>query len=418
MKNCTNIPTTISGPINVVRMEGIIFGIKKVIYLFMDTHLPLGTQTKCPDFMSQDVVQYLATNFKNSDKPLDFMFEIKNSWINNESVHDYTSMYIHDFVNLFLSEYSTKDGKVNSSRTNSLIRYHYLDIRDYIYGVVMQYDYHIHSILNNYLAQNISHNVITLLTDSLSGIITELLYWKEIFNGDISEVQNATKKNLKRLLKNKKKIDIQIDEVKIEKDIKEIPKFMYKIKGRYNHPEIKSKLKILFNEVISSFDEIIDMCNVMKSNLAIFSEKIIDPRTLYYHVLQKAYNWGQPYTEKLKLSTDLIIEYLTISNKLTYVYAIVTDIYFLRRFLDKDYIKNAIVYSGALHSVNYIQHLLTQHDFKITNCSYSLEKNLDKLNMILKNIDSLQDLTEYEKMLFPPRLLQCSDLTGFPENFN
>ena len=35
-----------------------------------------------------------------------------------------------------------------------------------------------------------------------------------------------------------------------------------------------------------------------------------------------------------------------------------TDLYFLRRFLDKDYITNGIIYCGAFHSAVYIEHLV------------------------------------------------------------
>lgn len=37
----------INGPINVVRMEGEINNIHKVIYLFMDDHLDINKQTSC-----------------------------------------------------------------------------------------------------------------------------------------------------------------------------------------------------------------------------------------------------------------------------------------------------------------------------------------------------------------------------------
>ena len=41
-----------------------------------------------------------------------------------------------------------------------------------------------------------------------------------------------------------------------------------------------------------------------------------------------------------------------------------TDIFFLRRFLDKEYITNAIVYAGALHINTYIDILIKEFDFK------------------------------------------------------
>jgi hypothetical protein len=39
----------VNGPINVVRLEGIINNIKKVIYVFFDYHSPLIYQTRCED---------------------------------------------------------------------------------------------------------------------------------------------------------------------------------------------------------------------------------------------------------------------------------------------------------------------------------------------------------------------------------
>ena len=39
--------SNISGPVNVVRVEGYINNIKKVLYLFMDIHVFVFHQTKC-----------------------------------------------------------------------------------------------------------------------------------------------------------------------------------------------------------------------------------------------------------------------------------------------------------------------------------------------------------------------------------
>ena len=50
---------TINGPINVVRLEGEINKIKKVLYVFMDVHINIKSQTKCEDQMSDDVTAYI-----------------------------------------------------------------------------------------------------------------------------------------------------------------------------------------------------------------------------------------------------------------------------------------------------------------------------------------------------------------------
>jgi len=69
----------INGPINVVRMEGTINNIKKVIYLFIDKHVEYQNQTNCNDpNNSIDIVEYLKKNFiklKNTNKTYDFFLE-------------------------------------------------------------------------------------------------------------------------------------------------------------------------------------------------------------------------------------------------------------------------------------------------------------------------------------------------------
>jgi hypothetical protein len=68
--------TQINGPINVVRLEGQIFNINKIIYIFFDHHSDLYIQTKCNDFISDDIVVYLNKEFsKIKNKYIDFFME-------------------------------------------------------------------------------------------------------------------------------------------------------------------------------------------------------------------------------------------------------------------------------------------------------------------------------------------------------
>ena len=90
-----------------------------------------------------------------------------------------------------------------------------------------------------------------------------------------------------------------------------------------------------------------------------------------------------------------------------------TDIYFLRRFLDKDYITNAIVYSGALHSNTYVSVLVKDFDFKITHTANSKNKSASYLTTQAKK----RSLMEVQELILPEYLTQCSDLQGFPEGF-
>ena len=90
------------------------------------------------------------------------------------------------------------------------------------------------------------------------------------------------------------------------------------------------------------------------------------------------------------------------------------DLFFLRRFLDKDYITNGIVYTGKAHSEFYILSLVKYFNFKVTHTAYSSLPNMDKLTETIKaqpNIDGLF------KLLNPPIMSQCIHADVFPELF-
>ena len=90
------------------------------------------------------------------------------------------------------------------------------------------------------------------------------------------------------------------------------------------------------------------------------------------------------------------------------------DMFFLRRFLDKKYITNAITYTGAYHSNVYIDILAKDFGFKITHTAYAKYQDLAELNrQVLK--------TNFGKLGFifsPPIRTQCSNLENFPKNFS
>ena len=93
------------------------------------------------------------------------------------------------------------------------------------------------------------------------------------------------------------------------------------------------------------------------------------------------------------------------------------DMYFLRRFLDKDYVQNGIVYAGIAHSMSYIYMLIKYYDFKITNVSYLKEgETIESATKKIK--DQTVSNPNIDELFYPPSLYQCSNLSDFPKNFN
>ena len=69
-----------------------------------------------------------------------------------------------------------------------------------------------------------------------------------------------------------------------------------------------------------------------------------------------------------------------------------TDIYFLRRFLDKNNIQNAITYCGRQHALNYIYFLVKYFDFTIIKLYNSNGLTIDDIMDKIKKIDDLREV--------------------------
>ena len=127
---------------------------------------------------------------------------------------------------------------------------------------------------------------------------------------------------------------------------------------------------------------------------------------------------GMGIADQIRISGDILASLWIIAERLLGTGARIVDIYMLRRFLDKSYITNAISYTGAAHSANYVEILMRDFGFKITHAAYSSMGTTDMqaLNAEIKRrLDAKESI--YNLFVALP-LQQCSDLTSFPENFN
>ena len=73
------------------------------------------------------------------------------------------------------------------------------------------------------------------------------------------------------------------------------------------------------------------------------------------------------------------------------IYSLFTDLYLLRRILDKNYINKSIIYSGSQHSLNYIYFLVKYFDFKIVKI-HKINENKDEIIKSIKNTDIVYDI--------------------------
>ena len=398
----------INGPINVVRLEGEIHGIKKVIYLFMDYHIPLPIQTECTNVYSKDANKYLSESFfelNNASKKYDFFMEIRPTEIMDRGkLKEQKNIYIKQIAKLFsmIFIYDKEHNKVNISDYFKNIRLHYLDVRDYL-------KLHIYDYINS-ASFNASEMVYNGLNpDVLNDIIDALKQGKEHLDTTIEILMNP-----KYEIANKTSVISDIPYRELNPEI--VARLSNKMISLYNHNDVKEVLNSKYFNLINDLKK---LSNDINDSITIFNEYATTIINSYGKMIKDQYlnSWHRGLTGIVlrNMSVDVSNRCDKIFFELVNLFAYLTDIYFMRRFLDKDYVTNAIVYTGATHSENYINLLVGHFDFNITHVAYSSIDDMDALTKeTITRINNKEDIYD---LFNPEKVYQCSDITHFPKNF-
>ena len=406
----------INGPTNIVRMEGRVHGIKKIIYLFMDWHIPLHEQSECNNLFSKDIDKYLIENFyeisKKSSAMYDFFMEIRPTeelveYQPTDSKNRRKDMYIRQVMKLFrkIFKYDKEKNKVDVPELFSNIRLHYLDIRDYLY---IHYSYKLRDI--SYIL-----NQISFIGDLNLGAIEDIISIYTTIEAQLQFISDALKS--KEYIKPAEKPRIIKKKGLEEIDEEMIKALSYKIRNRYNDEEIKN----ILNKNLDFFidNNLTPLIGKINNAIDILKKYTTSLPPNFSHLLTRDERLPGIYTYGPSefLLRDIFMELINITSYIyletTTTFARITDIYLLRRFLDKDYITNAIVFTGALHSETYIYILVRDFEFDITHVSYSAIKDLNELKKEIKKVP----IEELSRLFSPLELYQCSDITHFPDNF-
>lgn len=183
----------------------------------------------------------------------------------------------------------------------------------------------------------------------------------------------------------------------------------------YNHDVVK---QFAHNEINKIVDDLHSLVSQSNKAIKTFNKIFITVANSADNDLQKNpvsgyYNYGLSFYTQHRMTETIYLELIKIANNLRGYFIKFMDVYFIGRFLDKDYITNAIAYTGASHSVVYIDILCKQFDFKVTHFHYAKIPDLEELNVEIRKTD----LPDLDAIFFPPFLEQCSDITNFPEKF-
>jgi len=381
---------TVNGPYNIIRLEGYVDNKKKIIYIFSDVHV---YESECDDIDSLDINKYLLKVFRKAKKKLpniqyDFFVETftrpESENIDNLKRENYLMLVRKMFYHL------NRKKRVLSNEMN--IRLHYTDFRDY---------------LGTSALQNIISNAITETHDMFAYSSIRITNINNIINilaqlpGAIKYIAYLINADLKKIDIKDKTVYFTNSEVTYEQSEDMLNNIFVKIRKNYNNKIIKSTLvKILLG-------------------LNTLMENILDKYDSLLEVLNKLKNiYVPPYPEfntdkrdALKTISNIKQRLMDIKNITLQISVILIDIFMLRRFLDKDYIINAIYYCGGFHANAITAILIKYFDFKITHIAKS-DITIDELNKELKNAD-IYDIFSMTKIL--KASYQCSSLEGFPD---
>ena len=349
----------INGPMNVVRLTN---G-KKVLYIFGDIHYPPNNQTECifsDKQESLDINNFLLLFIKTNTNNIKYDLFIEGyQYELYENYPYYKDNYLTNTIKSFRNiENKYKNYKI-----------HYTDIRLYLGLLNIIYNYSYDYIFNK----------------RYTGRFYIILYT-----------------NLRKL------ISINIEELNKNSFIK-------KILNKYENTNIKKKINIFYKKyLLKNYKNIIKII-----------DKFIKFIKLHFYDIYFIINTIDLYNLNKSNYTKLEQKIITYSNKISnlceFTDLVITDLYFIRRFLDKNYINNGILYTGHWHMCNIMVILIKFFNFKLTNIFHKQDFDIDKYikKISFKNYEYIEELNNLLDFKLQPNNInyQCTNLFNFPDNF-
>jgi hypothetical protein len=338
----------------------------------MDFHINIQDQTDCEEYTSKDIKDYLVEQFSNADKKIDFLFEIHPTMIKRFKT-PFKLGYIREVAKLFSKAFKLQNDKVVSPTRMNNVRLHYIDPRDYFQGEsISEFDAAYDIIYNMWSRITLNKNDIASLKQIYNKVKHNIQF---LYNTLIDDIKVKKMKPYITTLENNELTD--------EERKTNTKSLIYKIRNRYNNKNIKKKInKIIKSDILSRIKK---YNNMHKKNMKLLNDiegSIIPNYIMNNHPEDP--NYGMRFDHRITMLYLIYKNYNYLINLYMDINVLMMDVYFLRRFLDKDYITNAVVYTGAHHSLNYIYYLMKDFNFKLVNYSHLNKKSIDLFNFLLR----------------------------------
>jgi len=424
----TYMTKQVNGPVNAIRLEGSINDINKIVYLFGDIHMPIQFQRKCEDPTSMDIHTYMARQLKKVDPKdtYDFFFEVRPSYLVVDRSKNKKS-YMNEIDDLFRHAFRMENNKVKPSDQFPNIRMHYIDIRDYAWntdagigqsrniGQLQKIIYY--EINESYIYKNDILHMKQIIQTELDYIhdIYDIIYGSA---GPTITKRATTIKGgaLAQPVDPNKPDDAIVSNIDPATKNTKLAKILNKILNKYTNPSVSKIMhNIIDHDLKHKFEMFYDYAAKFNDELDLI-QKSVDTMPDVRVDSDGTFIFGMTPSEIIKMISNLMYLYEKLDGSHLTLYSNIMDLYFIRRMCDKPYITNSIVYSGYYHTINYIYMLVKYFGFKVTNYGY-IDKsitNADNLNKVIKASDYQYKL---EPLFTQNKIVQCVDLSTFPDHF-
>ena len=356
----------LNGPVNFFKLKN---GDKEV-YLFGDRHNNIENQGECDELESFNFDKYLKYFFKHNTKNIDFMLETPMK-PNEYYDKNYNDIYLDKIRKVFQELY-------NKNPYYKYLKVHYIDIRFFNnINEPFLYVRNIQGYINNKGLYDFQYIINTL--EIINKLLNEQINIIDKYYKD--EKSNVDKENIVDVLFNKiiTKYNNKENKIKINKFFKVM---------------CYERMKFLIDEITKFITD----CNKYQKIFDDNKDKLDKKHMNSNKELYKQYLLFEDFydTDKYnKIKDDVLITGEKIEIQILNIGVYIMDSYFLRRLLDKDYIKNSIVYTGAFHNTDYLHFLVKNYDYKIVEYGTINDISSNELEKLIKKTDSWMDIYKY-----------------------
>ena len=383
----------VNGPSNCIRLAN--NKMNKALYIFINVESSMQLECKDPD--SKNFISYLDKNFRKTDNVLDFFFqtmpvsenaiernEILKSKNNNIVTKIWKSDYGSEGYDYFLKIFN---------RNNSKVRAHYFYV-SYLVNHIMEdlenFDKVSYTLLHKDFPPSATDY--KLIDDRLKTLFGDILYFKMLIFGEDSE---------------KEKIKFNDNEIRLIKYFTKIKKFTSSNKNVRIFDDVYENISGNIENILSIIDNLFNSFHELSEHYNQYTRMTLNKYNRYTYVSDKTYELMDMNNNNVSL---LIEKCRTVVNEISHIY-------FVRRYIEKDYITHGILYALDEASLKILYILINKFDFKITNIFHIATSVDDFENKMKKTRYNDYKFNEVAQIILPKEFSQCIDMKGFPKLF-